>query len=314
MDEIRKTVEEIIKKNGSIKLTSLQKEIEKGKGIVDSLDWSKLDIAKIYFNGEPKAFEIISNPVELIQFLSSSEKIRGLSEEYVSHYTRVETLKNILNGQSFYLNNPRNMNDGLEFKCESFDCTNLFFTSFSLENSENMGMWSMYGQPWNQGVRISIPRKNFIKWIDSISEVKLVDKGNKSMLTGFKPSISRVAYVESSEDGSINNIKCGEAKPNKNIKNIDSPLLAGYVKDSAWSYEKEIRLRVDLDKSVNDAGERVAVKIPDEIFEEMIITTGPRFPENYDLSDIKKNHEIRKSIYAGKLNYVYCDKCVTKKK
>ena len=123
-----------------------------------------------------------------------------------------------------------------------------------------------------------------------------------------------MVYVETGENDTIKNLKCGEKNENNIIKSVNSPILAGFVKDSAWIYEKEIRLRIDLDKSVEDGVTRVAVKIPDDIFSEMIITTGPRFSPKYDLNNIKKDHEVKKSIYSGKLKYIYCDKCAYKKK
>ena len=40
-------------------------------------------------------------------------------------------------------------------------------------------------------------------------------------------------------------------------------MLTGSIKDAAWSDEKEIRLRVDLNYEIAD--QKVAVDIPDDI-------------------------------------------------
>ena len=79
------------------------------------------------------------------------------------------------------------------------------------------------------------------------------------------------------------------------------------IKDAAWSYEKEIRLRVDLRNRI--AGAQIAIEIPDEIMNSIVITTGPRFNKNISKDQFKDVAYIKESIFAGKLNYLYCDRC-----
>ena len=115
-------------------------------------------------------------------------------------------------------------------------------------------------------------------WAEKIKKVYHVDSTTYEMDLSnlieesfFKPSISRVAYVEWDNSGKVVQIKCGDNTKNEVLKEIESPILTGLIKDAAWSYEKEIRLRVDLkDKSMD---KKVAIEIPDEIIDTMIITT-----------------------------------------
>lgn len=123
----------------------------------------------------------------------------------------------------------------------------------------------------------------------------------------FKPSISRVAYVEWDASGKVVQIRCGENAKNDKMKNIDSSMLTGLIKDAAWSYEKEIRLRVDLSSEILD--KRVAVDIPDDIMKNIIITTGLRFNKSISMGEFDDVTDVRTSIFAGKLKYVYCDRC-----
>ncbi len=78
------------------------------------------------------------------------------------------------------------------------------------------------------------------------------------------------------------------------------PELAGYIKDSAWSYEKEMRLRVDLPESYS--GNAVYLKLPKEFLDQIKVMTGPQFkgprPENY-LS----------SQFTDKLKWIPCGDC-----
>ena len=91
-------------------------------------------------------------------------------------------------------------------------------------------------------------------------------------------------------------------------------MLVGYIKDDAWSYEKEVRLRVDLGKSVSFGG--VAIDITDELIDSMTITKGPRFE-----GDIKARIEqecqriihTEDSLFFDKLKRTPCDYCKSKK-
>lgn len=285
-------------------------QIEDGKDYI-----SKLDLSKIVFDGSKiTRFDEIDDSIGLVQYLTSKKKISDLSEEYVSHYTNYDVVKKIITGRKIQLGNPSNMNDGLEFSSPKMDCSKIYFASFSIENSENIGMWSMYGQPWEAGIKISIPKKLFISWTDKIKHVFHVDNKTYDIITNlplteeeFKPSISRVAYVNWDNSGNVTQIRCGENAKNEKLKNIDSQMLTGLIKDAAWSYEKEIRLRVDLNYEIAD--QKVAVDIPDDIMKSIIITTGPRFNKNSSMEEFKGIEDIRSSIFAGKLNYVYCDRC-----
>lgn len=305
-------IDKMIAEYGNIKLSDLSAEcIEKGKEYIDNLDLSQITL-----DGKCKSvrFDEITNSLDLVKYLTSKNKIQSLSEQYVSHYTSLWAAERILESGKFQLNNPQNMNDGLEFSGASMDTSKLYFASFSLENGENIGMWSMYGQPWEQGIKLSIPKKRFIEWAGQISEVFNVDpKTRETILVNpiskgnYKASISRVAYVQWGENSEVKMISCGERSKNEIIKHVDTKLLSGLIKDAAWAYEKEIRLRVDL---IQKTGvEKVAVNIPKEILNEIVVTTGPRFENGILSRSIIRKHKMEKSIYDKKLNWVYCDSC-----
>ena len=300
-------ISDVIENTSKVKFS----DISDDKILLGKKTFEKLDLSQVIFDAKPKAFSKLETPLELANYLSSREKIlQSRSGDLVSHYTSVDNLEKILTSKTLYLSNPANMNDGLEFET-SANYSHLFFSSFSLESSENIGMWSMYGQPWNEGVRISIPKKDFLNWQKSINCIYEVDLHTKKITSrvfteGFKPSISRVAYVNIDEKNKVNFISCGDTQ-NEIIKDIDSNHLVGFIKDAAWSYEKEVRLRVDVASAVNIAC--IAIDIPDNIVDNMIITTGPRFNSIDFENRIGNQLDVRKSIFKDKLNYVYCDKC-----
>ncbi len=306
-------VEDILAKNGKIKVSDIPpKMISSGREFVEKLAYSQ-----IIFTGKPTRFDEIDTSVELVHYLSSRAKTTELSEQYVSHYTSYDVASKILSNKMLHLNNPKNMNDGLEFSSDAMDASKIYFTSFTLENRENIAMWSMYGQPWEKGVKLSIPKKIFMDWLKQIKEVYNIDPDTCMAILSdpineesFIASISRVAYVEWSDEGDVKTISCGDAK-NEKLKSVDVQLLTGLIKDAAWAYEKEIRLRVDL-KERTDV-DRIAVAISNEVMDSLIVTTGPRFDEKVTGTDIKRATRVEKSIFDGKLNYIYCDRCVKKK-
>lgn len=313
MNTTDERINDLLEKHGKLKLSDITtKQIEDGKAYI-----SKLDLSKIVFDGgKVIRFDEITNPIEMVRYLTSKSKINDLSEEYISHYTSYDVAKKIIAGRKIQLGNPANMNDGLEFSSPKMDCTKIYFASFSIESSENIGMWSMYGQPWEDGIKISIPKKLFMTWVEKIKLVYHVDSATNDISlsaplteTEFKPSISRVAYVEWNSSGKVTLIRCGENAKNDKLKDVDSPIFTGLIKDAAWSYEKEIRLRVDLNNVSSD--KKVAIAIPDEILKSIVITTGPRFNKAISKTDLPGVSDIRESIFKGKLNYVYCDRCRT---
>lgn len=314
------SIEDLLLEFGKIKLSDFTPEdAKKGKAFVAKL--SSLPVSKlgnlyynqVDFNTSGRPFAEIENPVELAQYLADGEKIKDTAEEYVSHYTKFSNVVKMVTGKKLYLGNPTTMNDGLEFSYPGMDCSKLYFSSFSLEKAENIGMWSMYGQPWSDGVKISVPKKEFLDWAKMVDKVYLVDNTTIQVINGstiekgaFSARATRVAYIEQNDKGKVEKIICGQTK-NTSLKKLDRQVLTGLIKDIAWSYEKEIRLRVDLTNQL--LNKRVAIDIPENVLGKMIITTGPRFSNTINLSDFAGVGDVGKSIFTDKLTHVYCDDC-----
>jgi hypothetical protein len=260
-------------------------------------------------------FEKIKNANELQSYLRDMTR-RLDNTKMVCQYTGLRAALSIISKKYWYLGNPKNMNDGLEIQQGLDTRDNIFFSSFMIEKSESVAMWSMYAQPWEDGVMISIPKAQFKKWKKDIRKIYSADPQSKKVdenmyveLDKAEVSVTRVAYIKQDINGKIEKISCGGAK-NDLLKSINAPSLIGYIKDDAWSYEKEIRLRVDLDQDIHYEG--IAVDVPDYIIDSMVITKGPRF--NGDLMErikVEVDREIKtqSSSFYEKLNYTPCDGC-----
>ena len=208
------------------------------------------------------------------------------------------------------------MNDGLEkHYLKKQGINNLFFASFLLGEDENIGMWSMYSQPWHKGIIIRIPIEYVKEWIFSDAKVFAADKQTKQAIkeiNDYKILSGAVAYVNMNQvdNNMIKGIICGNQYNNKEII-MSSRVLGGYLKDKAWAYEREMRLRIETSEKCDG----VCIEIPDNIYDSFEIITGPRYSGDLleiireEANDSFDNSRIKPSLFTGKLNWVYCDCC-----
>ena len=275
---------------------------------------------------DTKRFEDATTPSELIDALEARAMTRhntgsGGATKYVCHYTKMTAISAILKGEKWYIGSPKTMNDGLELiHLEDAHADNLFFASFCLDDTENIGMWSMYAQPWEDGVLLRIPVEKFKAWIKSGCKIYDADKKTKAagaVIKDAKLSFHAVAYTnaESKDKTEPEILTCGTHQ-NGHFKNIpEQPTLKGYIKDSAWAYENEYRIRVETDpKESHDA---VAIDIPKDVLDSFEYITGPRFIHNFTAvlrnnAGTRLKPRVKESLFTGRLKWVFCDSCKSK--
>lgn len=271
------------------------------------------------------SFDTIDNSSDLKKYLDFGSRLN--SSQFLYQYTTVSALINMLRSQTMHLSNAKYMNDQLEYRNGDPQIwKNLFFSCFMMEDDESIGMWGMYAQPWREGVKISIPKEILRRWVNETSELieisqeskqptgrKISDKG------AFRVWISTVAYsnFEGLETKSMaETLRCG-LQENRILKNAPRrPELTGYIKDMAWSYEKEVRVKAHFN---NEMGfERIAIKMPEYVIDSLVITPSPLFEGNI-IERIKA--EISRSIITDKSKFVdkllirsACDNCSIAKK
>lgn len=271
-------------------------------------------------------FSEINSPQNLIAYLSDSanrlENTKNKTTQYVYHYTKLSNVVSIINGRFWWLNSPKSMNDGLEFQnISEFEQRNaVFFASFMYDSSESIAMWSMYAQPWEDGVFIRIPVEVFKKWIRNTKTIYPVFCSEKqkpilekSAIPYKQLSIVRVAYTnaDSMQYKSEEILICGKAE-NKLLKNTPHlPDLVGYVKDLAWEYEREVRVLATVDKSTKC--DRLAIELPDDLIDSIEIVAGPRFSGNLSeriIKEVQRLFTTKRSLFSDKLNWIPCDSCL----
>ena len=283
-----------------------------------------------YNTSIPTNFQAIKTVQDLILYLDDFSA-RSKNYQYVYHYTTLPNLIKIINGKQWHLANAKGMNDKLEYECgDSERWKSIFFASFMVESKESIGMWSMYSQPWNIGVKIAIPItviKDWIKSSPSIYGLKLdsdkryvpVELLTNTDGTNVPLKLSAVAYSNaySLETPKESEILAWSSARNNHIKGAPSiPELTGYIKDKAWDYEKEIRLKAIIPSRYNF--DRVAIEIPDKVILGTIITAGPLFEgtlEEKIKEEVEYQGKTESSIFTKRLSIKnICDNCHYKKK
>lgn len=266
------------------------------------------------------SFEGIDNLSDLVKYLDAGARLSN--SKYLYQYTSVSALVNMLRSKTMHLSNAKYMNDQLEYQNGDPEIwKNLFFSCFMMEEDESIGMWSMYAQPWRDGVKISIPKGILRSWVNETNELFEISQETKqptgrtiSDTNAFRIWLSAVAY--SNYDGlnlkeDVEILRCG-TQENKILRNAPhQPELTGYIKDMAWAYEKEIRVKVHFNNGMGF--ERVAINMPDYVIESMVITPSPLFEgdlvERIE-NEIRLQMRTSTSKFVGKLKIrSACDSC-----
>lgn len=256
-------------------------------------------------------FSKITSVDDMIAYLDDDSS-RLENREYFYHYTKIDNVVKTFISKKWHLGNAQSMNDKLEYSNGDKErWNNIFFASFMTDAKESIGMWSMYAQPWKDGVSIAIPRKEVRKWIKSVTEIEEIS------CSDFKPTgkkviidnnsnrllLSSVAYTNCDNPETDEKITWSSAT-NTLIRNASHiPELTGYIKDSAWDYEREIRIKAVL--SEGHGFQRVAINVPDNIFNSMTITAGPLFEGNLEkrlMDKINRQVKANNSLFHNRLS------------
>ena len=235
------------------------------------------------------AFKDLRTPKDIREYLLgvlSRSGQKGLSAQYLFHYTSIENLKNIICTGYIWLGNTRKMNDSFEGEliAEAQGADTHFFTCFS-RVEENLAMYKMYAAAPN-GAMLKISFADAKRIVD---ELPIASSGKKvvSIVRGTNRTDetveadvywASVAYKDLRTDM----IRTSSVQ-NENINRpFTSPELAGFLKLYGWEYEKEVRLCATTTKPLGE-NERIAIKLPEGINYEVI--TGPGFDKTANRSN-----------------------------
>lgn len=262
-------------------------------------------------------FSSINSTEKLIQYLEHKERINHYDRLF--HYTNIESVKKIVQTQGLVLSTVDNMNDQREKRSFGEDVwKQIRIASLMEADVESIAMWSMYSFPWEYGARISFDAKKLRKCICSNPEIYegVINGGNidwnyqkRLSPDDYNLSLGAVAYSDKlfpeTKDAEIS----WSNKHNKLLKNkITAADMAGYIKHTAWDYEKEIRILFKA--KGKPVSEKLLVKLSDEVIDSMHVMLGPLVS-----GEAKKELEgvtginTEKSMYTDYLNIKTCSRC-----
>lgn len=272
-----------------------------------------------------KPMREITGLEELREYLAA----KGMNHRNYLHYTNFSGLIGMIGSGYFHLSKGDRMNDRQELKKGSPEVwENTFIGSFAYGQNENMAMWGLYGLPWEDAVCISIPRKQMLEWVRGMTRIYALEEDGlyAAIDAQSKTVLTDVAYAGEPEDAEFTIRRYDETirvtADKRELRDVNtSPVLTGYVKNDAWHYENEVRLRI----SFENCGklDRIAVALPPGTVDSMTVVFGPWSQK--DAVDRLENRikEIignenglsrRESIFAGLVQYqTACRYCTGKK-
>lgn len=199
----------------------------------------------------------------------------GLRSAY--HYTNLESLYQIFSNKTLRFSRMSKMNDYFEreFFCNDHDF--FFCLSKSKEDeNENFGMWAMYGnlnskknkEAKNIGVKIYFPK----------GTLKQICNENKNLY------IYSVAYTNLIDNyRNLNDFTIHVDSYDATIKDFNKEQCSGFLKDTAWRYENEMRLRIPA-TTENITDKTKDISISDKILQNLKVYPSPI----YDVNEIEQ--------------------------
>lgn len=235
---------------------------------------------------------------DLLVYLSDKAK----ENKRLYHYTTYEALLSIIKGRSLRLSRLDLLNDKAEQKLGYHDERLKNYVISFTQEKEYVSMWAMYGKASGIKIRLDFDTKCFRNCINDFyfdSDKKnrlsfyhvnaLFGKGDASEPIRF----SDVAYLDKANMILKHNTRSFSSDLYVDRNLIDK--LTGFVKYDAWEFEKETRLKVQL----NEDRYSIDRKLPEYIYcgitEDLIRSFHVTF--NPWMTPILKE-EIRKSLHG----------------
>ena len=264
-----------------------------------------------------KELKNIANTNELIQYLEK----KCCNHKFYYHYTNWENFEKIMEYGTFLLTrgNARSINDQHEAKMKGnynvWDRT--YIASFSFGSSENIAMWGLYGLPRKDAIRICIPKAEMIEWLNSIEEISVWDESQEvDFVNDFEKTLTDIIYIYGKKNSPGFTLTHSFENATKNnsgeFLNFDElPEMTGYIKNYAWRYENEVRLKIKSNLYLGC--EKICLHLPQSLIDSITITTGPGFVRKNSilLRNMENEGRVFQSGFSQLVNLrdscTYCD-------
>ena len=198
------------------------------------------------------------------------------------HYTNLDGLLGMIRSKHFWLSRMDQMNDKQEIsKLSIKNWDNIFVFSLAYGLNENMAMWGLYGVPRDEAVRITFTTKSIIETVSSSTRFKSIE--DYIELGNVELSLVDVLYIGASDENNcthvlkrgtqdVRHLNIFEVGDLIDIQSGDT--FAGMLKNAAWVYENEARIRAVIDNRYLDL-KKIAIPYSDDLLSSIKITLGP---------------------------------------
>ena len=296
-----------------------------------------IDLTKFEKNRDKVKNEYNISCDELIKMLTDNE--HGYSYFHLTTWSslckmmeRVTVPDDGTKHRMLHLGAAVNMNDEYDQKCGK----GVFFASFSFGPAENISMWTNYGIPNKEAVRVRFYGPIFIQWYKTYGPgIKVYgvnpDGSLEPLSVKSKLKMVDVAYLSHNiRQGKIVDPNMGifihnrnkfRLPPGTDIERFMKEKGQYMFKEAGWNYESETRLVLEFDEDLADRYKRVAIPFDgpldnlDNYFSDDVML-GPWFNPNDSIDPIEqtaaghKVDEACNSYYWGKVNMrSVCDNC-----
>ena len=242
--------------------------------------------------------------------------------KYLFHYTSLDTLKLIIQNNTFRFNRLDRMNDPYEGHNSLFSNSrkNVFSSSWTAEHRDELPMWKMYTDLKGVRLRMPIDLFNFSEKLEvvkmgraddfliksqlnkkyeieiDLSKFPKIEDDNQKMEVNSVYGPSKVDYFETEELLEKDVVSKNE-KAKFDLREINTTLL-GQRKFDYWSFEKEYRFRIfsaqmmagsidvltAFEHFANVNTDYIDVEYKKECLEDCEIILGPKSdPKNIDI-------------------------------
>ncbi|NLA43861.1 hypothetical protein GX865_07015 [Candidatus Saccharibacteria bacterium] len=267
---------------------------------------------------EPNRLQDVASVDELIQHLRN----KGKRHRSYRHYTNCDGVVGMIDSGYLWLSRGDIMNDRQELtKGSPEEWPNIYLASFVYGESENVAMWAIYGLPHNEAACISFPNRKFHTWVTNITELYNPKESYERVDVEFDVDLADVVYVGGKRGAPNAILKRGDdqfvyddgLESGKLYNLSNEPKLTGYIKNIAWAYENEVRIRVKLRNNHTNRFNnlnRIAIRLPEDFFvsdkddETISITSGPwKDKTNHDIFMEALKRSNRYPFFDRKLNF-----------
>ena len=256
-----------------------------------------------------KEFSDLSTVGEIREYLET----KGPRHTFFFHYTTLGSLRGMLESRRLYLTRMDKLNDAMECRAAEDRKKRVYIASFSFGTAESMAMWSMYGAPYKQGVRLTIPKRAITGTLKDFAKKPVLYSTETGHEIPFGGSAAlKMMDVVYAHNSSLEHRREKLLKKQGDfvIDAKDDPVLACCIKNEIWLAECETRMVLELEEELPGDEEQVAIDFGCAV-DNLEVTGSPCLSSDELKRELKNfgNVKIKESVAYSQVYFKECKDC-----